>query len=317
LELRAEYPEVHKALGDVLSKLDKLEDAVACYERALALKPDFAEAHNNLGHVLQAQGKPAETNTEVTMPTPVARYLDRGYLAVRGMSSLFSARIIIGLLARQTATGVIGHVAEIGVFEGRLLIAMALSLADGERALAIDHFGLFAWPFAWPDPGVRGRFEANCAAHGVPAGRLAVLQADSQSVTPGQLIAAAGGGAVRFLHVDGEHTAEHLASDLRLATAAAAPEGIVALDDMLHLEYPTLALAVHAFLDANPEWRVLAIIDREDIVGAAKYLLCRRPVIERYAAWLRAAFGTHVWPRAADFGTYPALVLTPEPRAHA
>src|SRR4028119_382606 len=78
------------------------------------------------------------------------RALDRGYLAVRGMSSLFAARIIVGLLARQTATGVVGHAAEIGVFEGRLLIAMALALAEGERAVAID-------PFTWPDPGVGGR----------------------------------------------------------------------------------------------------------------------------------------------------------------
>jgi hypothetical protein len=177
------------------------------------------------------------------VPTPAARYLEDGYLAVRGMSSPFAARIIVALLARQTASGVRGHVAEIGVFEGRLLIAMALTLADGERALAIDHF-------AWPDPGVRGRFEANLAAHGVPAGRVVVRQGDSRLLTPRRLIAALG-GPVRFFHVDGEHTAEHLAGDLRLAAAAAAPEGVVALDDMLHPGYPTLALTVHAFLDAN------------------------------------------------------------------
>ena len=241
------------------------------------------------------------------MPTSAAGYLDEGYLAVRGMSSLFAARIIVGLLLRQTASSVVGHVAEIGVFEGRLLIALALSLADGERALAID-------PFAWPDPGVRRRFEANCAVHGVPAGRLVVHQGDSRTMAPQQLIAAAGGGAVRFLHIDGEHTAGHLASDLRLAAAVAAPDGIVAVDDMLHPGYPTLALAVHAFLGADPDWRVLAIIDREDIVGAAKYLLCRRPAVAGYAAWLRAAFAAHVWPMAADFVTYRALVLTPDPK---
>lgn len=241
------------------------------------------------------------------MPTPAFRYLDRGYLAVRGMSSLFAARIIVGLLARQTATGVVGHAAEIGVFEGRLLIAMALALAEGERAVAID-------PFTWPDPGVGGRFEANCAAHGVPAGRLVVLQCDSRSTTPMQLVSAAGGGAVRFLHVDGEHTAGHLASDLRLAAAVTAPDGIVALDDMLHPGYPTLALTVHAFLDAAPDWRVLAIIDREDIVGAAKYLLCRKPAVAHYEKWLCAAFAAHVWPLGADFGTYRALVLTPDPK---
>jgi hypothetical protein len=88
----------------------------------------------------------------------------------------------------------------------------------------------------------------------------------------------------------------------------------VRLDDMLHPGYPTLALTVHAFLDANPDWRVLAIVDREDIVGASKYLLCRRPAVGGYAAWLRGAFPAYVWPMAADFVTYEALVLTPEPK---
>lgn len=240
------------------------------------------------------------------LPAPAARYLGDGYSGVPGMSSRFAARIILGLLARQAAEGIAGHVAEIGTFEGRLLIAMALCLTDAERVLAIDHFN-------WPDPGVRGRFEANCAAHAVPPGRVVVHQGDSRAMSPDQLMAQVG-GMVRFIHVDGEHTAGHLASDLRLATAVTAPEGIVALDDMLHPGYPTLALTVHAFLDAAPDWRVLAIIDREDIVGAAKYLLCRRPAVAGYEAWLRTAFGDQVWPLAADFETYKALVLTPEPR---
>jgi predicted O-methyltransferase YrrM len=242
------------------------------------------------------------------LPTPAAaaRYLDQGYVTVRGMSSLFAARIIAGLLRRQTETGVAGHVAEIGTFEGRLLIAMAHCLEPGERAVAIDHF-------IWPDQGVRGRFEANLAAHGVPAGRVVVHEADSRRVRPEELTELAG-GAVRLFHVDGQHTPEHLTSDLRLATAVTAPDGIVALDDMLHPGYPTLALTVHAFLDANPDWRVLAIVDREDIVGASKFLLCRQPIVKGYAAWLRAAFPAYVWPMAADFVTYEALVLTPEPK---
>ncbi len=240
------------------------------------------------------------------MPTATARYLDEGYLAVQGMSSLFAGRIIVRLLAQQTASGSVGHVAEIGVFEGRLLIAMALSLTDGERALAVDHF-------TWPDPGVRGRFKANCAAHGVPVGRVVVHQGDSRLTTPEQIIGCVG-GAIRFFHIDGEHTAEHLSNDLHLAFAVMAPDGIVVLDDMLHPGYPTLALTVHTVLDAHPDWQVLAILDREDIVCAAKYLICRKPMVGHYAAWLRAEFGVYVWPMGADFWTYKALVLTPEPR---
>ncbi len=34
----------------------KLDEAVACYRRALELKPDYAEAHYNLGIVFKDQG---------------------------------------------------------------------------------------------------------------------------------------------------------------------------------------------------------------------------------------------------------------------
>jgi protein O-GlcNAc transferase len=40
-----------------LNDQGKLDEAVACYRRALELKPDYAEAHNNLGNALKDQGK--------------------------------------------------------------------------------------------------------------------------------------------------------------------------------------------------------------------------------------------------------------------
>jgi protein O-GlcNAc transferase len=46
---------VHNNLGCALQAQSRLDDAVANYNRALALKPDFADAHNNLGTALQAQ----------------------------------------------------------------------------------------------------------------------------------------------------------------------------------------------------------------------------------------------------------------------
>ena len=34
-----------------------MDEAIACYRRALEVKPDHVEAHNNLGIVLKDQGK--------------------------------------------------------------------------------------------------------------------------------------------------------------------------------------------------------------------------------------------------------------------
>ena len=57
LELKPDYAEAHNNLGNALKDQGKLDEAVACYRRALELKPDYAEAHNNLGNALKEQGK--------------------------------------------------------------------------------------------------------------------------------------------------------------------------------------------------------------------------------------------------------------------
>ncbi|MDC0432024.1 tetratricopeptide repeat protein [Hyphomicrobiales bacterium] len=44
-------------MGVTLQELGKLDEALASYTQAIALKPDYAEAHNNLGVTLQELGK--------------------------------------------------------------------------------------------------------------------------------------------------------------------------------------------------------------------------------------------------------------------
>ena len=57
LALKPDYAEAHTNLGNILRDQGKLSDAAARYQRALALKPDFPDAHNNLGNTLKDQGK--------------------------------------------------------------------------------------------------------------------------------------------------------------------------------------------------------------------------------------------------------------------
>ena len=55
--LRPDLAEAHNNLGNVLLSQDKLDMAVTRFEHALALRPDYAEADNNLANVLLSQGK--------------------------------------------------------------------------------------------------------------------------------------------------------------------------------------------------------------------------------------------------------------------
>src|ERR1039458_6387820 len=56
-KVKPDFAEAHNDLGNALVQLGKLDAAVTSYGRALALRPDFAEAHNNLGWALLKQGR--------------------------------------------------------------------------------------------------------------------------------------------------------------------------------------------------------------------------------------------------------------------
>jgi predicted O-methyltransferase YrrM len=236
----------------------------------------------------------------------VDRYIAEGYDSVRGMSSAFAATICGHVIRRQSELGIAGHIAEIGTFEGRFFIAMALGLAPGERALGIDTFD-------WPNAGLLDLFHSHCARLGLARDRYTAIKANVRSLTA-QDITKALGGSVRFWHIDGEHSREALLADLALAEATLHPQGMICLDDMLHPGYPLLVVAVHEWLERHPDWRVLAVIDREDIVAAAKFLICHKEVVALFEQDLMDTFKGQHWILGSEWERYFCVVLTPHPR---
>jgi len=236
----------------------------------------------------------------------VDRYIAEDYDSVRGMSSAFAATICGHVIRRQTALGITGHIAEIGTFEGRFFIAMALGLAPGEHALGIDTFD-------WPNAGLIDLFRSHCARLGLPRDRYTAIKANVRSLTADD-IGKALGGPVRFWHLDGDHSREQLLADLALAEATLHPQGMICLDDMLHPGYPLLVVAVHQWLERHPDWRVLAVIDREDIVAAAKFLLCHKEVVPLFEQDLMDTFKAQHWVLGSEWERYFCVVLTPQPR---
>ncbi len=234
------------------------------------------------------------------------QYLADGFERVVGMSSRFAAAICCRLLKLQNALGVRGNVVEVGAFEGRFLIALAHSLEAGEKAVGMD-------VFTWPNDGVKDRFEANCQRHGIGPEKRVTWKVDSGTITPDDMKAKAG-GPIRLIHIDGEHTQAALSKDLELATAALAPGGLIVLDDMLHPGYPTLMVAVHAYLARHPEMVVLCVIDRETIVAATKFVLCHRDWFKRYEEPMIPIFKQQTWPMGANFEPHWCLVLAPDTR---
>lgn len=234
-------------------------------------------------------------------------YIERHYFSVHGMSSRFAAAVGAATMRIQSEHGIAGHFAEIGAFAGRYFIALSHALTGDEKAIGFD-------TFHWPSPKVKTRLEENIAKYGAP-GRSIVVAADSLKLSAKDLVALAPGKKVRFFHVDGEHTPEHLSNDLALATQTLHERGVICLDDMLHAGYPTLPVTVHEFLKSEPSLRVFCVIDREDIAAQTKYMICREPMFDFYIEQLIGAFPDNVWPLGADFRyDKKALVLSPDPK---
>ena len=78
--------------------------------------------------------------------------------------------------------------------------------------------------------------------------------------------------------------------------------------------YPLVVSAVFDYFARHPQMRLLCIVDREDIVAAAKFLICRRDALAMYEQDLLSTFSRFRYILNADMESYEALVLTPHPR---
>ena len=59
-KLLSDYPKSFKLwniLGAINTQMHKTQDAMQCYEKTIELRPDYAEAHNNLGNLLKTEGQ--------------------------------------------------------------------------------------------------------------------------------------------------------------------------------------------------------------------------------------------------------------------
>jgi hypothetical protein len=57
LRLAPQHPGVHYNLGQIYGAMERHEDEIACYRRAIERKPDFADAYVNLGVALRDLGR--------------------------------------------------------------------------------------------------------------------------------------------------------------------------------------------------------------------------------------------------------------------
>jgi SAM-dependent methyltransferase len=175
-------------------------------------------------------------------------YWDRGFPNIEGWVDTRLLACLSLVDAIQRGVGVQGQVGEIGVYHGKLLIALAHLAHAGGKVTAIDVFEDQTRNLDGAGIGSLDRLKQNIQAFG-PADRdYAFIKADSIALTPadkGRIMEDR--GPFRLFSVDGCHTAEHTVSDLLTGQDVIAPGGVVILDDFMQPHWPGVTEAVNLF----------------------------------------------------------------------
>lgn len=149
----------------------------------------------------------------------------------------------------QNSLGITGHVGEVGVFHGKLLIALAHLAQPGSKVTAIDVFDDQSKNIDGAGVGSLEQLTSNVQAHG-PRSSLdyAFIKADSAALNAADIMKLVQDrGPFRLFSVDGCHTAEHTLNDLLTAQECLAPGGVIMLDDMFQPHWPGVTEAMGLF----------------------------------------------------------------------
>lgn len=222
-------------------------------------------------------------------------YAAAGHRSVDGWLEPVAVRLVRRLDAGQRERDVRGHVAEIGVHHGRLLVLLALLRRPDEHALAVDLFEDQHLNVDGSGLGDRRALERNLRRWDPRAAEVRLVQADSSELDAGQLRALAGGG-VRLVSVDGGHTAALTEHDLETACGALVPGGAVVLDDVFNGLFPGVAEGARAFFRASAAHAPV-------VAAGNKTVVCRTADVEHLTETLRGTPGaswrrTELWGRS-------------------
>jgi hypothetical protein len=153
----------------------------------------------------------------------------------------------------QRKAGIAGHVAEIGVYHGKFLIALANLAAPGDKITALDVFHDQSKNLDGAGEGNLDKLMQNVAEFGPREVDYAYIKADSNALTLlDKVELVRNRGPFRLFSVDGCHTTEHTLGDLMTAQECISPGGVIILDDYMQPHWPGVTEAAALFLDRVP-----------------------------------------------------------------
>lgn len=152
----------------------------------------------------------------------------------------------------QKAQGTTGNMLEIGVHEGRFFCFWQHLMNEGEAAFAVDIFEDQDLNQELSGNGSLSKFLDNVRTYGAGEKDVVVVKSESTRVSLSGLAAEGRGDRFRFVHVDGSHVANVVASDMALASSLIGPGGCVMVDDYQVPGWPGVSEGVARYLLLNP-----------------------------------------------------------------
>jgi hypothetical protein len=179
------------------------------------------------------------------MTTHLRKYADDGFHKIEGWvdPNIFKfMKFLAELEINQSLDGV----AEIGVHHGKFFILLRSLLKTNSRSVALDVFDHQELNIDASGNGSLTRFKHNLSLYDPWQGEsVQIIEGDSTFLRIPPT------GFFRFISIDGGHSREHAASDLRLAEKLLADNGVVVVDDFARADWIGVTEGVLAYLDSG------------------------------------------------------------------
>ncbi len=162
--------------------------------------------------------------------------------------------ILAALNGYQMDHGIVGNMGEIGVQDGKMLIALSWLAREGEIVAGFDCFEDKHFNVDNSGGGNLRKSQENAAHFAAPGAVFSFIQTDSLALTGQRAMdVITDFGPFRFFSVDGGHTQRHCLSDLQFATQALSNGGVVMVDDYPHTGWPGVRAGVDQFFAETPD----------------------------------------------------------------
>ncbi|MDG1373249.1 MAG: class I SAM-dependent methyltransferase [Paracoccaceae bacterium] len=306
LQIDNQAADVWVRFGHVVEKGATATEAEKAYRRALTLDPTNTEIKRDIGRAIKLQGRETEAYAYLRSIAASAPGNEAVINDLKEIDTLAAARADTGLKRLQAYRGNgfddvqgwclprlfdifsffeqlefnrEGGALEIGVHHGKFFLLMNQLIDPQYNSYAIDVFEDQALNIDKSGLGDSNRFERNLKLYDSNKGRNTdIIKGDSTDPLLG-LKGRIGHGAIRFLSVDGGHTAEHAISDLELAIDLISNEGVVIVDDILNPHWLGVIAGVFRYLDRQPTLVPFAI-------GENKLFMCKISFQQAYLSAL-------------------------------